>query len=317
MGDLFTDNDNPMIPRIVDVSENGRFIAKHRGFITIKQGNEFYGEVPLDDIGVLMISAFGATCTKEALVSLADRGAVTILCGSKGLPSALVLPVNANYESALRVRLQSQASQPLKKRLWQAIVTAKLKHQSEVLRFFGKQVKADQIEIYSRQVQSGDSKNREASGARLYWKALFGDIFSRSPVGDWPNALLNYGYTLLRACAARAICATGLNPIFGIHHQNDTNPFPLADDIMEPYRPLVDYFAKQVLATGITEMNSTAKQMIGAFLWADLYSIVGTTPLYTAMERLAFSLVSSFKTKKPQIEIAEIRLSKNDTSQLI
>jgi len=260
-----------MIPRIVDVSENGRFIAKHRGFITIKKGDEFYGEVPLDDIGVLMISAFGATCTKDALVSLAERGAVTVLCGSKGMPSALVLPVNANYESALRIRLQSQASQPLKKRLWQAIITAKLNHQSAVLRFFEEEEKAKQIDIYARQVQSGDPQNREASGARVYWKALFGSEFSRNPDGAWPNSLLNYGYALLRACAARAICATGLNPIFGIHHENSTNPFPLADDIMEPYRPLVDYFAKQVLAADITEINPNAKQMISTFLWADLY----------------------------------------------
>ena len=306
-----------MIPRIIDVSENGRFIAKQRGFITIKQGDEFYGEVPLDDIGVLMISAFGATCTKDALVSLAERGAVTILCGSKGLPSALVLPVNANYESALRIRLQSQASQPLKKRLWQAIVTAKLKHQSEVLRFFQEQEKASQIGIYAKQVQSGDPQNREASGARLYWKALYGGEFFRNPDGDWPNGLLNYGYALLRACAARVICAAGLNPIFGIHHENSTNPFPLADDIMEPYRPLVDFFAKQVVATGTTEINPTAKQMISAFLWADLYFEGETTPLYVAMERLAFSLVNSFKSKKPQIEIAEIRLSKDDSSKLL
>ena len=316
MGDLYTDTDL-MIPKIVDVSENGRFIAKHRGFITIKQGDEFYGEVPLDDIGVLMISAFGATCTKDALVSLAERGAVTVLCGSKGLPSALVLPVNANFESALRIRVQSQASQPLKKRLWQAIVTAKLKHQSEVLKFFDKHEKASQIGVYARLVQSGDPQNREASGARVYWKSLFGDDFSRNPDGDWPNALLNYGYALLRACAARAICAAGLNPIFGIHHENSTNPFPLADDIMEPYRPLVDYFAKKSLAADITGMTPAAKQTISAFLWADL-SIEGeTTPLYVAMERLAFSLVNSFKSKKPLIEIAEMRLSKNDATQLL
>jgi CRISPR-associated protein Cas1 len=86
-----------MIPRIVDISENGRFIAKRRGFITIQHGNEFRGEVPLDDIGVLMISAFGATCTKEALVSLAEQGSVTVLCGSKGVPSAFVLPATANW----------------------------------------------------------------------------------------------------------------------------------------------------------------------------------------------------------------------------
>jgi len=306
-----------MIPRIVDVSENGRFIAKKRGFITIKQGDEFFGEVPLDDIGVLMISAFGATCTKEALVSLAERGAVTILCGSKGMPSALVLPVNANFESALRIRVQSQASQPLKKRLWQAIVTAKLKHQSEVLRFFEKQEKANRIELYSKQVQSGDSQNRVASGARIYWKTLFGDDFSRNPEGDWPNSLLNYGYALLRACAARAICAAGLNPIFGIHHENSTNPFPLADDVMEPYRPLVDYYVKKILEEDITELNATAKQMISAFLWTDLNLGGETTPLYVAIERLAFSLVNSFKSKKPQIEIAELRLSKNDTAQLV
>lgn len=299
-----------MIPKIVDVSENGRFIAKNRGFLSIKQGNEFFGEVPLDDIGILMISAFGATCTKDALVSLAERGAVTVLCGSKGLPSALVLPLNANYESALRTRLQTQASVPLKKRLWQAIVEAKLRHQSDILRFFDKQEKANLVGIYARQVQSGDPKNREASGARIYWKALFDGKFSRSPDGDWPNSLLNYGYALLRASAARAICAAGLNPVFGIHHENNINPFPLADDLMEPYRPLVDYFVKKTLATGITEMNSTAKQTISAFLWADLYFEGETTPFYAAMERLVFSLVNSYKNKKPMIEIAEIKLPK-------
>jgi len=303
-----------MIPRIVDVSENGRFISRNRGFITIKQGDEFFGEVPLDDIGVLMISAFGATCTKEALVSLAERGAVTVLCGSKGMPSALVLPVNANYETALRVRLQSLASQPLKKRLWQSIIIAKLTHQSEVLKFYGKHEKSNQISVYAKNVQSGDPQNREASGARVYWKALFGDDFSRHPDGIWPNALLNYGYALLRACAARVICAAGLNPIFGIHHESSNNPFPLADDIMEPYRPLVDFFVKQAIESNVKEMNASAKQTISSFLWADLQLNNETTPLYIAMERLAFSLVSSFKAKVPQIEIASLLLLKNDNS---
>jgi CRISPR-associated protein Cas1 len=306
-----------MIPKIVDINENGRFIAKHRGFITIKQGNESCGEVPLDDIGVLMISAFGATCTKEALVSLAERGAVTVLCGSRGTPSALVLPVTANYENALRIRIQTQVSQPLKKRLWQAIVTAKLRHQSAVLRYFGKEGKAGQIGAYAKQVQSGDPQNREASGARVYWKSLFGDDFSRHPEGAWPNALLNYGYALLRASTARAICAVGLNPVFGIHHENSTNSFPLADDLMEPYRPLVDYYVKQIVTKDITEMNPVSKQMISRFLWADLDISGETTPFYAAMERLAFSVVTSFKAKKCQIEIAELRLSEYDPTELV
>jgi CRISPR-associated protein Cas1 len=300
-----------MIPKIVDISESGRFIAKHRGFITIKQGDEFCGEVPLDDIGVLMISAFGATCTKEALVSLAERGAVTILCGSKGVPSALVLPVNANYENALRIRIQSQASLPLKKRLWKTVVMAKLKHQSTLLRHFGEEEKANQIAVYTKQVQSGDAQNREASGARVYWKALLGSDFSRNPEGVWPNALLNYGYTLLRASTARAICASGLNPIFGIHHENSTNPFPLADDLMEPYRPLVDYYVKLALEENITALNPAAKQSISRFLWADLDFNGKTTPFYAAIERVAFSLVTSFKLKKPQVEIPEMKLPDN------
>jgi CRISPR-associated protein Cas1 len=292
------------IPRIVDIAENGRFIAKQRGFITIKQGEERCGEVPLDDIGVFMISAFGATCTKDALVSLAEHGAVTILCGAKGVPSAFVLPAQANYENALRIRVQSQASAPLKKRLWQSIVTAKLKHQSAVLSCFGQEEKAKQVALYAGQVQSGDPQNREASGARIYWKALLGEEFSRNPDGDWPNALLNYGYALLRASAARAICAAGLNPAFGIHHENSTNPMPLADDLMEPYRPLVDYYVKGILAAGATEMCAQTKQEITRFLWADLAVPGETTPFYAAMERLAYSVVSSFKSKKPQIKIA-------------
>jgi CRISPR-associated protein Cas1 len=306
-----------MIPRIIDINENGRFIAKHRGFISIKQGAECCGEVPLDDIGVLMISAFGATCTKEALVSLAERGAVTILCGSKGVPSALVLPMNVNYETALRTRLQSGASLPLKKRLWQSVVIAKLKHQSAVLRFFGREEKANRIDIYASQVQSGDARNRESSGARIYWKALFDAGFSRHPHGDWPNALLNYGYSLLRGFAARAICAAGLNPVFGIHHENSTNPFPLADDLMEPYRPLVDFYVKQILADGATEMSPAVKHRISEFLWADLNFANETTPFYAAMERLAFSLVTSFKNKKPRIEIAELKLATNDSTQFV
>jgi CRISPR-associated protein Cas1 len=196
-------------------------------------------------------------------------------------------------------------------------VTAKLKHQSAVLRHFEKQEKASQIDVYAKQVQSGDPQNREASGARVYWKALIGDTFSRHPEGDWPNALLNYGYTLLRASTARAVCAAGLNPVFGIHHENSTNSFPLADDLMEPYRPLVDYYVKQILAKDITEINPESKQMISRFLWADLDSSGETTPFYVAMEHLAFSLVASFKTKKCQIEIAELKLSEHDPTELI
>lgn len=304
-----------MIPRIVDVAESGKFISKNRGFLSIK-GDETGGEVPLDEIGVLMISAYGATLTKDALVSLAERGGVTVLCGQKGTPSALVLPVNANCETALRTRLQAETSLPLKKRLWQAIVEAKLRAQGGILRFYGQAETADQIERYAKDVDSGDPKNREASGARLYWKALFGEGFIRDTDSlAAPNSFLNYGYAVLRAATARAVCAAGLNPVFGIHHKTNVNPFPLADDLMEPFRPLVDFFVKKAVfesKSGESGLNAEAKRAITRFIWADLQFGGEKTPFFEALERLSFSLVRSFKEKKPLIEIAALRFYDND-----
>jgi CRISPR-associated protein Cas1 len=296
-----------VIPRIVDVSESGKYISKNRGFLSIK-GEDSAEQTPLDDIGVLMISAYGATLTKDALVSIAERGGVTILAGQKGLPSALVLPVNAHCETALRTRLQAGASLPLKKRIWQAIVQAKLRAQAGVLRFYEKPDTADRIERYAKDVASGDTKNREASGARVYWRALFGEGFIREPDNPAvPNSLLNYGYAVLRASVARAICASGLSPVFGIQHKSSVNPFPLADDIMEPFRPLVDFYVKKAVLDGLTELNAEAKQAITRFIWADLHFNGENTPFFAALERLAFSLVASFKSKKPLVEIASLR----------
>ena len=296
-----------VIPRIVEVRENGRFIAKHHGFITIRNGDETCGQVPLDDIGVFMISAFGATCTKDALVGLADRGAVTILCGANGNPAAYVIPTVANYENAERLRIQIGASQPLRKRLWQALVEAKLRHQAHVLGYFDAASSiSKRILNYSEQVKSGDPDNREACGARLYWQALFGSEFRRNPEGPWPNPLLNYGYAVLRASVTRAICATGLNPGLGVHHNNSTNTFPLADDLMEPYRPLVDYYAKKAVNDGLTEMNPASKQAITRFIWADLRRAGEATSFFNGVERLAYSIFASFKNKKLLIEIAAL-----------
>lgn len=295
-----------MIPRIVEISESGRFLAKRHGVMTVSDRGKDYGEVPIDDIGVLMVSAFGATFSKDILVSLAEKGAITILCGGNGHPAAFVTPVAGNYETAQRIKYQINASLPLKKRLWQSIVKTKLSHQAEVLRWKGEISVADKIVSYKNRVQSGDTDNREAIAARIYWTALMGKGFRRNPDGDWPNALFNYGYAVLRASAARAICAAGLLPSLGIKHKNGTNTFPLADDLMEPYRPLVDYYVLNTIDQGYAEVSPASKQELTKFLWADLLMRGQMTPFFTAMERMAVSIVKSFKEKKPLIEIAEI-----------
>lgn len=274
--------------------------------MTVSEKGDICGEVPFDDIGVLMVSAFGATLSKDVLVTLAERGAVTVLCGGNGHPAALVTPVAGNYEIAQRIKCQIDASEPLKKRLWQSVVKAKLSHQAEVLRWKGETAVADKITEYKNRVQSGDADNREAIAARVYWGALMGKDFRRDPEGDWPNTIFNYGYAVLRASTARAICSAGLLPSLGLKHKNATNSFPLADDLMEPYRPLVDYYVLNVIKQGHTEVSSASKQELTKFLWADLLWRGQMTPFFTAMERMAVSLVKSFKEKKPIIEIAEI-----------
>lgn len=298
-----------MIPRIIDINANGKYISKKRGAMIIADKGETTGEVPLEDIGVLMVSAFGATFSKEILVCLAAQGAITILCGENGHPAAYVAPINGNYEMAQRIKVQIDASGPLKKRLWQSIVKAKLRHQSAILCCRGDSKNADKLSAYENHVLSGDSDNREAVGARVYWRSLMGKGFRRDPKGEWPNALFNYGYTVLRASTARAICAAGLLPSMGIQHKSAINSFALADDLMEPYRPLVDFYVMKALEQGAKEVNPESKKTVTNFLWADLSSSGRVTPFFSAMESMAVSLVKSFKEKKPKIEIASMVLS--------
>lgn len=293
-----------MIPRIVDINKNGKFVSKHLGFLSISD-SERKDEVAIDDVAILMLSGYGATLTKEALTSLAERGAITILCGEKSIPAAYVIPLRSNYEMAQRTKYQIAASKPLNKRLWQAIVKAKLANQAKVLEDNNSTKGAAKIREYIRTVQSGDTTNREASGAKIYWQSVLGKDFRRRQEGDWPNSLLNYGYTVLRAATLRAICAVGLSPAFGIHHINPNNAYALADDLMEVYRPLVDLYALQILKEGVCEMNQIAKQGITRFIWADLSYNQVTTPFHQALERLAYSLVQSYKTKKVCLEIAD------------
>jgi len=294
-----------MVPRIVDVCQNGKFISKRLGFLSISDSKR-KDEVAIDDVAVLMLSGYGATLTKDALTSLAEKGSVTILCGEKCLPTAYVVPLRSNYEMAQRTKYQIAASKPLNKRLWQVIIRKKLANQAELLESQNAEKDATKIREYMRTVQSGDITNREASGARIYWQSLLGKDFRRDPDGNWPNALLNYGYTILRAASLRAICAVGLSPSFGIHHANPNNAYALADDLMEVYRPLVDWYVLQTLKDGSTEMNHAAKEGVTRFIWADLSYDKITTPFHQALERLAYSLVQSYKLKKVCLEIADL-----------
>ncbi len=165
-------------------------------------------------------------------------------------------------------------------------------------RFCALKEEAGALEHLSRKVRSGDPDNIEAQGVRRYWQALFGPNFRRDRALDGANALLNYGYTVLRACVARSIIGSGLHPTIGLHHANRLNAFALADDLIEPFRPLADAAVLQMVREGQEEVDSDAKRRLAALTAADMEIAGETTPMTVAVQRLAHSLATSFIEKK-------------------
>ena len=162
------------------------------------------------------------------------------------------------------------------------------------------------FEMLARKVRSGDPENVEAQAARRYWKTLFGKGFSRDQNADGANALLNYGYTVLRAIVARAICASGLHPTIGIFHSNRANAFALADDLMEPYRPLVDQIVVNLVNSGVNNVSSEAKQALTSITTFDFESGKGVSPLSIQVGRFVHSLAVSFETGEAKLELPGI-----------
>lgn len=204
--------------------------------------------IPVEDIGVVVIDNKRITITSGLLEALLENNCAVITCDSRSMPVGLMLPLCGNTTQNERFREQLDASQPLKKQLWQQTVRQKILNQADVLRRWrGENVKC--MEVWANDVKSGDSENLEARAAAYYWKCMFPDIlgFTRGREGVPPNNLLNYGYAILRAVVARGLVASGLLPTLGIHHHNRYNAYCLADDIMEPYRPYVDELVVRVM----------------------------------------------------------------------
>ncbi len=196
---------------------------------------------PIEDIGVLVLSHTQITITSGALEALLENNCAVITCDSKSMPVGLLLPLVGNTTQNERFREQLNASQPLRKQLWQQTIQYKIRNQMAVLSHYSDaEIKC--MQVWANNVRSGDPDNLEARTAVYYWKNLFGHIpgFIRDRDGVAPNNLLNYGYAILRAIVARSLVASGLLPTLGIHHHNRYNAYCLADDIMEPYRPFVD-----------------------------------------------------------------------------
>jgi CRISPR-associated protein Cas1 len=300
-----------VIGGIVEVAEAGRHLSVHRGFLKVTEDRAELGRVPLDDITALILSGPQITLTKHLMEELAERKAVIVTCGRNWHPVSFTLPFAAHFQAAGILRDQIAASEPLKKRLWQQLVRRKIEHQAAVLaRHAPDHPKLSDLTVLARRVKSGDPENMEAQAARLYWPALMGGEFRRDRHGGDSNIYLNYGYTVLRAATARAVCGGGLHPALGLHHGHDGNPFALVDDLMEPFRPLVDAIAHELAADGEeANLDPERKRRIAAVLQQDLMGEKGATPLINCLARLAQSLAASLSEKKVALVLGEMKTS--------
>ncbi len=215
--------------------------VKNQQLVIDTRSNKGVVTRPIEDIGLIVIESHAVTLTSALLAALMENNVSVVVCDSKHLPSAIMLPLAGNTLLTERTAAQLRASQPLKKQLWQQTVIYKIQNQGAILKDCNPKDSSCMKEM-AKIVKSGDPDNIEARAAVFYWKNLFpkNPDFMRGDEENELNSLLNYGYAILRAIIARALVGAGLIPHVGIFHHNKYNAYCLADDIMEPYRPYVD-----------------------------------------------------------------------------
>ena len=287
-----------MIKRTIDISDGPTFLNIENDQLILTRHKEQIASIPCEDIGVLLIDNRATTYTHAALTRLLARGAVIVLCGETHLPVGILLPVENNDLHTERLRVQVAAGLPLRKKLWRQIVIHKIKGQAGNLP--AEHPMHRRLLVLADDVKSGDTTNCEGVAARFYWPALMGEQFRRDPDGAWPNGLLNYGYMVFRAAVA-----AGLHPALGLYHTNRNNPFVLADDLVEVFRPRVDRAVVEQMKAGRSAIDNEAKQGILG-LPAEPILVGGQAgPLMVGLHRIAASLVRCLQGSDSALELPE------------
>lgn len=295
-----------MIKRIVDISEPAYLHLKNQQLIIDKNG-ETVGSAPIEDLGVVIFEHPQIVITQSAIIACQKNNVAIVFCDEKHLPYSLLLPVSdANTLHNKILRQQIELTKPTKKRLWQQIVVHKIKQQSKTLERAGKDT--TQLERLTAKVKSGDPDNIEAQAAKKYWGLLFGHKFRRDTDEGGVNGLLNYGYAIIRAMVARAIVGSGLHPALGVFHQNQYNGLCLADDLMEPFRPWVDWLVfNWVIKNGDTDVqiNQQTKAIFLSLLGESVHYAQKKMPLMVACHYLLADFKRAFSESRLKLEYPE------------
>lgn len=258
--------------------------------------------VPIEDIGIIILDNQHITLTNALVMALNENNSAIVSCNSSHLPYGLMLPMFSHNIFPEKLRDQLNASVPLVKNLWRQTVIAKILNQSQLLRRMG--ADTAKMDYFVMQVKSGDPENVEGRAAAYYWDNLFSDrLFVRYRFGEFPNNLLNYGYAVLRAVIARSLIGSGLLPSIGIHHRNKYNPYCLADDIMEPFRPYVDALVLEIVSESeeIEELTPVIKKRLLEIPAIDIEIEGKSSPLMVGAQRTTASLAACFEGSSRKI----------------
>jgi len=296
-----------VIKRIVEISQAKKHLAVRLGQLIIKENNIELTTIPCEDIGVLLVDHAGVTYTHSVFTELLRCGAAIVLCGGNHQPSGMLLPIESNTMQTLHIEQQILAKEPIKKQLWRQLIRAKIKHQAKIAGA-DSEVYKDLLALRDR-VRSGDPENIEAQASKKFWSAFISTIdFKRNIEGAPPNNLLNYGYMVMRAAVARALCSAGLHPSIGLHHCNRYNAFCLADDVMEPFRGFVESKVKQICETQtvIDELTQPMKAQLLEILYEEVKIGENAGPLMVGLHRTAASLARCFAGEQKELELPEI-----------
>lgn len=261
--------------------------------------------IPIEDIGFMVIDSPEVYLSIPAMNLLIENNSSVIVCGNNHLPNGMLLNLNNHHIQHEIFKEQINASLPLKKQLWQQTVVEKITNQGILLeRVTGKK---NQFDFLASKVLSGDTTNMEAAAANQYWKDFFENSFKRERFGEYPNNFLNYGYAILRAATARALSGSGLLNTIGIHHKSKYNAFALADDIMEPFRPIVDEKVYEIMYNyNEQELNTKIKAELLQVLTRTVYFKEDKSPLMVALQKTSSSLQQCFTGERKKIKYPKL-----------
>jgi len=274
--------------------------------VTDPETKEEKGSIPIEDIGLLILDHYQITLSHQLIQELMKNNVILISCDERHLPLAGMLPFSGNTLFSERVKTQIEVSEPLKKQLWKQTVECKIQNQLKVLEQLGKY--AYPMYEYLKEVKSGDTTNMEGIAAQHYWKYLIDNDFLRDRFGDYPNPFFNFGYGVLLSIIARALVDTGLLLVLGIFHRNKYNPYCLASDIMEPYRPIVDLLVMKWLHLHPEKqsLDKESKTFLLQIATQDVNIEKLVRPLIVGVKMTASSLLKCYTGEKRHISYPEL-----------